>query len=235
MNIHFILTEPNVPENIGAAARAIKTMGFNSLWIVNSEQYTRREAQYLAHGANDILNKVKFFYSFDEMLSELDFSIATTSKSRSIRYEYIEGNQLSHLLCEKIQIIKNTGIIFGREKYGLRNEELRKCDIISSIPQIINYPSLNLGQAVMLYSYLLSDFKRKKKKNPSEMTFEYRQKTSEYKAFKKKVENILPELGLDKETNIYGRIMESMARINQDDMHLLLSILNKIIDKKEKS
>ena len=51
MKIHFVLVEPAVPENIGAAARAIKTMGFDSLWIVNSEKYKEKEACYLAHGA----------------------------------------------------------------------------------------------------------------------------------------------------------------------------------------
>ncbi|MFP4448001.1 MAG: tRNA/rRNA methyltransferase, partial [Bacteroidales bacterium] len=157
MNLYFILIEPAVPENIGAAARAIKTMGFRSLWIVNSKQYQEEKAKHLAHGANEILENARYFSTFKEMLSELDFSVATTSKSRSVRFEYLEGKNLHSFLSQKTNIVNNTGIIFGREKYGLSNEELKQCDIISSIPQINNYPSLNLGQAVMLYAYLLSD------------------------------------------------------------------------------
>lgn len=232
MNFHYVLIEPSVPENIGAAARAIKTMGFTSLWIVNSKQYQKKEAKYLAHGANEILENARYFSNFKEMLSALDFSIATTVKSRSVRIEYIEGKKLPHFLSQKGEIVNHAGIIFGREKYGLTNEELKQCDIISSIPQAANYPSLNLGQAVMLYAYLLSDISNNM--TTTIKNIQEKQSVNEYKTFKEKVEYILPQLGFDKESNIYGRIIESLARVTKDDMHLLLSILNKISEKIKK-
>lgn len=232
MNLYFILIEPAVPENIGAAARAIKTMGFRSLWIVNSKQYQEEKAKHLAHGANEILENARYFSTFKEMLSELDFSVATTSKSRSVRFEYLEGKNLHSFLSQKTNIVNNTGIIFGREKYGLSNEELKQCDIISSIPQINNYPSLNLGQAVMLYAYLLSDLSNQM--TTTKKITKEKQSIGEYKTLRDKVEYILPKLGFDQETNIYGRITESLARVSQDDMHLFLSLINKISDKIEK-
>ncbi|MFP3860034.1 MAG: tRNA/rRNA methyltransferase [Bacteroidales bacterium] len=232
MNLYFILIEPAVPENIGAAARAIKTMGFRSLWIVNSKQYQEEKAKYLAHGANEILENARYFSTFKEMLSELDFSIATTSKSRSVRFEYLEGKKLHPFLSQKTNIVNHTGIIFGREKYGLSNEELKQCDIISSIPQINNYPSLNLGQAVMLYAYLLSDLSNQM--TTTKKITKEKQSIGEYKTLRDKVEYILPKLGFDQETNIYGRITESLARVSQDDMHLFLSLINKISEKIEK-
>ena len=227
MNIHFILVEPAVPQNIGAAARAIKTMGFDSLWIVNSRQYQKKEAQYLAHGAGDILEKIQYFPSFKAVTDSLDFSIATTSKSRSVRYDYLNGNELPSFLIKKSKIIHEIGIVFGREEYGLKNEELKQCDIASSIPLHTSYPSLNLGQSVMLYAYILSELK----KNDTVRKPDKKNQNAEMEVLKRKIEKILPEIGFEKESNIYGRIFERLMKITQDDIHILHSIANKILEK----
>jgi tRNA/rRNA methyltransferase len=230
MKIHFVLVEPAVPENIGAAARAIKTMGFDSLWIVNSSEYLKNEAGYLAHGSGDILEHVTHFSTYNEMIDALDFSIATTSKFRSVKNDYINGNDLPKILEEKNRIIKNAGIIFGREEYGLKNEEIKLCDLTSSIPLFTSYPSLNLGQSVMLYAYVLSKLNKLNIEDTNQKDHHFE---DELDALKKKVEKILPYLNLDKNTNIYGRIFERLMHVNQDDIHLLHSIANKLIDQND--
>lgn len=231
MNIHFVLIEPSVPENIGATARAIKTMGFRSLWIVNSVKHMEDKARYLAHGSEDILKNIRTFHSFEQMIRELDFSIATTSKSRSVRYDYLNGTDLPGLLKEKEPITENAGVIFGREKYGLSNNEINQCDITSSIPLSTSYPSLNLGQSAMIYAYILSELNLVNTKKREEQNTQ----KNELKALKNKIAHLLPEIGIEKSSNIYGRIFERLMMSTQDDIHLLHSVINKINEKFKKN
>ena len=223
MNIHFVLTEPQVPENIGAAARAIKTMGYQSLWLVNTREHLNPKAKYLAHGARDILTRARLFDNYDDMLTELDFAVGTTSKMRNVRYEYQPAGQLKDLLHSRSGIVQNAGIIFGREEYGLKNEELKKCHLVSYIPMNTSYPSLNLGQSVMLYAYLLSGLSGKQNKEKEQVN------PAELDALTQKVITILTWLNLGETTNIHGRIMERMMQVESDDVHLLHSICNEII------
>ena len=225
MDIHFILVEPAVPENIGAAARALKTMGFNSLWLVNTKAHLEPKASWVAHASDDILEGVRVFDHLEDALAELDFSIATSAKTRVVRQEYYIAENVPGLLKEKTDLIRHAGIVFGREEYGLKNDELKQCDIISRLPMQKPYPSLNLGQAVMIYAYLFSNSRNLTRQASPE------QQPGELKALKNKVEQILPLLTLPPSTNIYRRILERLMHVTQDDIHLLHSISNEILKK----
>jgi len=225
MNIHFVMVEPAVPENVGAAARALKTMGYNSLWLVNSRVHRESQARYLAHGSREILQKTKVFDTFDEMLELLDFSIATSSKTRHVRHEYHQAEKIPDILEAKSGMIEHAGIIFGREEYGLKNEELRKCDMISWLPMHTSYPSLNLSQAMMVYAYVLSS----RDVLPTNDSIPYRK--AELQVLKNKVGKILPLLDLPGSTNIHHRILERLMHVTQDDVHLLHSICNEVLKK----
>jgi len=225
MNIHFVLVEPAVPENVGAAARALKTMGFHSLWLVNSRVHQDQQAGYLAHASGEILQHAKVFESFNQVLELLDFTIATSSKTRHVRHEYHQAEKLPEILEAKSNMIEHAGIIFGREEYGLKNEELKKCDMISWLPMHTTYPSLNLSQAVMVYAYLLSS--RKVLPTPEGAPF----KKSELQVLKNKVKKLLPLIGLPNTTNIHHRILERLMHITHDDVHLLHSICNEVLKK----
>jgi tRNA/rRNA methyltransferase len=225
MNIHFILVEPAVPENIGASARALKTMGFDSLWLVNTKAHLDPKASWVAHASDEILDEVRVFDRLADALAELDFSIATSAKTRSVRQEYYMAENVPAMLEEKSGLIKHAGIVFGREESGLKNDELKQCDIISRLPMHTTYPSLNLGQAVMIYAYLFSS-RRDLTKESSQ-----KQQPGEFRALKCKVERILPLLDLPPSTNIYRRIFERLMHIKQDDIHLLHSISNEILKK----
>jgi tRNA/rRNA methyltransferase len=223
MNIHFVLIEPQVPENIGAAARAIKTMGFSSLWLVNTEKHLDPKAKYVAHASEDILNRARHFRSFREMLAQLDLSIATTAKHRNIKQEYYPAEDLKNILASKSNVIEQVGIIFGREEYGLTNQEIKQCHMVSYVDMKATYPSLNLGQAVMIYSYLLSALAGHPEKDPASSD------PAELKVLIDKVKSILPILDLPQSTNIYGRIMERLVHVQDDDIHLLHTICNEIL------
>jgi tRNA/rRNA methyltransferase len=223
MEIHFILVEPQVPENIGATARAIKTMGFSSLILINPNNHLDIKAKMLAHASNEILEKAKLYNSLADCINDFDFVIASTAKKRNIKQDYIDCEKLPKLISEKGKTIKNIAVVFGREESGLTNEELEMCDITSSIPLQNPYPSLNLSQAVMIYAYTLSKLKISKfdlkSTNP---------KASELKVLKSKANSIFDEIGISKNKTIHKRILERLMLLGEDDIHLLLSISSKI-------
>ena len=156
MMVAFVLVEPAVPENIGAAARAIKTMGFTELRWVNPATPGAYMARWLAHGSGDVLDSAKIFSSLTEAISDLDFTIGTTAKNRSTKADYHTPEMALQIAKSKEDVITRIGIVFGREESGLTNEELKQCDIASTIQLANPYPSINLAQSVMLYAYVFS-------------------------------------------------------------------------------
>jgi tRNA/rRNA methyltransferase len=118
MNISFILVEPAVPENVGAAARAIKTMGFTDLRLVNPCNHLDMKAKMLAHASHDILENAKIYPILSEAIADLDFVIATSAKQRWVKLDIIPSNQIHKFLEEKENSISRIGIVFGREESG---------------------------------------------------------------------------------------------------------------------
>jgi len=156
MQLSIILVSPARAENIGAAARAMKTMGFTDLRIVASQAHLEPAARWVAHGAGDILDNIRHFDTLKEALEGIDFTVATTARSRAKFHYYATPEQLLPLLKEKQQWTGQSALVFGREDSGLTNDELDLADILTGIPMKADYPSLNLGQAVMVYCYQLS-------------------------------------------------------------------------------
>ena len=222
MQIHFILVEPAVPENVGAAARAIKTMGFSSLRLVNTQAHLDEKASWLAHASGEILGNAQEFNSLKEATQDIDWIIGTSAKKRRVNEDYYPSNKINELIQAKANTIKNLAIVFGREESGLTNDELKLCDIVTSIPMKTTYPSLNLAQSVMIYAYTLSMLEYEEKKPDQETN------QDELNILKSKTENILNDIGFKKDSNIYNRIMERLMILGETDIHLLLSIEHKI-------
>jgi len=160
MRFPLILVSPARAENIGAAARAMKTMGFSELRIVASDAWQDPAARRVAHGAGDILDNLRTFDTLSDALADIDFSVATTARSRAKFRYYATPQQVEAQLLEKRQWVNSMALVFGREDSGLTNEELDLVDLLTGIPMAQDYPSLNLGQAVMVYCYQLSALNR---------------------------------------------------------------------------
>lgn len=156
MHFPLILVSPARPENIGAAARAMKTMGFSELRIVASEAWRDPAARRVAHGAGEILDQVRTYETLAAALADIDFSVASTARSRAKFRYYATPQQVETILQEKRQWVNSMALVFGREESGLTNEELAQVDLLTGIPMAQDYPSLNLGQAVMVYCYQLA-------------------------------------------------------------------------------
>jgi tRNA/rRNA methyltransferase len=229
MEIFFILVEPAVPENVGASARALKTMSFNNLRLVNPCDYLSAEARKLAHGAGDILTSATVFSSMGKATGDLDFVIGTSAKGRRVKHDYYPVDQLPDLIARKGNFIRRIGIVFGREESGLSNEEIHLCDIISYIPMAGRYPSLNLSHAVMIVAYELSAINIGKQKNlvimPANLTL---------KAARMQIEEILSSVGVTNNKTLYNRIIERINIVGEDDLHLLYSICKHFSAGKEK-
>jgi TrmH family RNA methyltransferase len=151
-NISFILLEPQYPGNIGAAARALKTMGFQSLVLINPGDFHAPEAKWMAHASEDILNDLIIKDSLKKVVVDFKLVIATTQRTREFHLPFFTPPELARKI---IPISQNNkiAIVFGREHSGLTNDELRLCHISSTIPASVKHPSLNLAQAVMIYCY----------------------------------------------------------------------------------
>ena len=223
MNIYFILVEPAVPGNIGTAARAIKTMGYSNMRLVNPCDHLSMEAKILAHASGETLEKAELFSELEEALADIDFSIATTAKVRDARVVFHPNTELPELIRTKGNSIRNVGLVFGREESGLSNDEIRLCDIASTIPLVQTYPSLNLGQAVMLYAYTLSSSPERDKQ-----ILATRPNPNEFKIMMDRSKELLKRIEADRNPALYNRVLERIALLQEDDIHLLLSVLSRM-------
>lgn len=101
MKLAFVLVEPKVPENVGAAARALCTMGFSELWLVNSDLHTRPEAHWLAHGSDHILDNARIFPDLAAVRNSADLLMGTSAKPRHHRQDWHEPGALRSVLANK--------------------------------------------------------------------------------------------------------------------------------------
>ncbi len=223
MTIYFILVAPQRPENVGAAARAMNTMGFDFLRLVTPCDYLTDYARGVAHGSTFILENAQVFDSFESAISDLDFIVGTTARRRGKRQEYFGGEDLPHLLRSKGRTIQNVGIVFGREECGLLNEEIEKCDALVALNMRAVYPSLNLAQAVMVFAYILSPLVL----NPQKELLGSPAK-GEFSSLKNRIHSIFMDIGLEQNPNIVNRLLERMGHLSEEDVHMLHSVCTKL-------
>jgi tRNA/rRNA methyltransferase len=223
MDVYFILVEPAVPGNIGATARAIKTMGFSKLRLIRPTDHLSSEARMLAHASQEILENAGVFNSLAGSLEDIDFSIATTAKYKDARAEYHPVHSIPGIIRSKRDTIQNYAIVFGREESGLSNQEIRACDIASSIRMKQSYPSLNLSQAVMIYAYTLAGLTEDELQSGGQST-----DRREFKTMMDKSKLLLNKLEMDRSPALYNRILERLALLGEEDVRLLLSILGRL-------
>lgn len=222
MEISFLLIEPAVPENIGAAARALNTMGFHDLRLINPVDHLADEAKWLAHGSHDILYNARLFNAFNAAITDLDFIIGTTAKKRSVKNDYYSPEDAKDIMINKGDSIKKVGIVFGREESGLTNEELSACDIASTIAIKKPYPSINLAQSVMLYAYVFSNLIN----NISAQSQKF-QGQRIFHELKINAQHIFRKLNISEDSILFHRMIERISTTNEEDAKLLLSFAKK--------
>ena len=152
----FILVEPSHPGNIGAAARAIKNMGFINLSLINPKDFPNDDAFYRAKGAKDILDNVKIYEDLSDALKNATLIFGTSARTRTIPWPTKTSSELSIVLKKALESSNaKVCFVFGREISGLSNEELQMCDYHIKIPTDEDFSSINLSHAVQIISYIL--------------------------------------------------------------------------------
>ncbi len=223
MEIHFILYKPAVPGNVGAAARAMKTMGFRHLRLIDPCNHLGDEARMLAHGSHDILESARLFDDFEQAAKDLDLVICTTAKGRTAKHDYHSSRTIREQLENKQEQLENVGILFGTEESGLPNDLILKSDLAMSIPMAGAYPSLNLAQSVMITAYELSPLNQ-----PGKPGAVLTKSGEGWGTLKKQSAQLLNEAGILEGTPLYHRIMERMATLSANDIPLFLSVISRI-------
>ena len=228
-DICFILYKPEVPGNIGASARAMKTMGFTELRLIDPADHLCDEARMMAHGSTDILENAKTYSTFAEAVTDLDFLTATTAKTRSAKVDYIPSTGLSAFIREKLPVTQRIGILFGTEESGLPNELLLQANVGITIPMSASYPSLNLSQAVMVVAYELSGLKAGPDRR-GEMAAAGTDPhpagpaPESWKQLQERTSIILERSGILPGTPLYHRIIERMSFLSASDTRLAHSV-----------
>lgn len=153
-NVHIILVEPETPGNIGSVARAMKNTGLSKLRLINPCDTDTKELRMLAHRSKDIVQSAIHFNSLKEALDDIQVSVGTTMRRRSIKFLNFSPEEVAREIIPLDDEI-NIALVFGRERTGLYSEELNLCQIHSTIPTATQNPAINLAQSVMIYSYIL--------------------------------------------------------------------------------
>ncbi|MBU1162734.1 MAG: RNA methyltransferase [Proteobacteria bacterium] len=151
-NISIVLKQPRCPENIGAAARAIRNMGIGKLVLVNPINCDLTRVMKLAtHAATEVVEQIEFYEELKEALLPYNYVVGTTARIGKQRQSINNPSKIAQSLIP-ISRDNNIAIIFGPEDRGLSNEDIRYCDVLVNIPTA-DFSSINLAQSVMIICY----------------------------------------------------------------------------------
>tara|TARA_Y100000590_G_scaffold401515_1_gene486435 strand:- start:335 stop:1051 length:717 start_codon:yes stop_codon:yes gene_type:complete len=157
-NISFILHKPQLSENIGACARALKNFNFNKLLLVSPKPTFPNDKIFATSvGARDIIKKTKVFDTLESSLNKIDILVATSARFRNKNIKHISLSDLN-----MIDYSKRVGLLFGAEASGLSNKEVCYADYTLQIPSNKNFRSLNLSHSLIIVAQIISALISKK-------------------------------------------------------------------------
>ena len=150
----MVLVDPQMGENIGAAARAMWNFGLEHMRLVNPRDgWPNPKATATASGASRVLDGVGVFDKTAEAIGDLDFVFATTARDRDLTKETLTPEQAMQHARKLTATDKRVGVLFGPERAGLENVDVAQANAIVSVPVNPGFASLNLSQCVLLIAY----------------------------------------------------------------------------------
>ena len=231
-NIYFILHKPQLSENIGACARAIKNFNFKKLILINPKPiFPNDKILATSVGAKDIINQSRKYDKLEKALGKIDVVIATSARFRNKNIKHISLDDL-----KTIDFTKKVGFLFGSEASGLSNNEISYANYTLQIPTNPDFKSLNLSHSLIIIAQYVASviklkrtpFKKSKKvksaskkeiqlmlslciKNLDEINF-FRPKEKRPKMLEN-LRNIFYKMDLsDKETRILSGVFASLGK-----------------------
>jgi len=152
-NISFILHKPQLSENIGACARAIKNFNFKKLIVVKPKPiFPNDKIIATSVGAKDLINNSKVYETLESAVKKVDYVIATSARFRNKNIKHIKLNDLS-----KIDFTKRVAFLFGSEASGLSNNEISYANYTMQIPSNPDFKSLNLSHSVIIVAHTVAN------------------------------------------------------------------------------
>lgn len=153
-HLRIVLVGPQHPGNIGAAARAMKVMGLSDLVLVTPERYPDADATARASGADDVLERARVMATLDDALADCVLAIGTSARVRHTRWPLMAPREAARRAVTAAAG-GPVALVFGRERSGLENSELDRCQLHLRIPANPEYASLNLAASVQVVTYEL--------------------------------------------------------------------------------
>ena len=229
MEVCFLLIKPENPANVGATCRAMKTMGHSDLRLIEPCDYLSLRGRALAHQSEDLLENAKVFSTFAEATADCDVVVGTTARHRKIKLDYIEADDVIDLVKSKKEMVRRVCFVFGGERSGLSSEDLFACDLVTTIPTATTFPSLNLSQSVMLFSYLA------RTKQAVVQTKDWRIDENEpemehFKVFKQSLEKLIDDLDMKDISKLKNQVLKAVARMSAEDLNVAQSLRRRIQD-----
>ena len=152
--LRIVLIDTTHPGNIGAAARAMKTMGLDELVLVRPRDFPSPEAEARASGAGDLLARARVVADLGAAVADCRLVVGTTARARAVAWPTRSPREAAPELVAAAGAAP-VAVLFGRERSGLTNEEVDRCQYLLRIPAHPDYSSLNLASAVQLIAYEL--------------------------------------------------------------------------------
>jgi tRNA (cytidine32/uridine32-2'-O)-methyltransferase len=151
--VRFVLSRTSHPGNIGAAARAIRTMGFWRLVLVSPQRYPDPQVTAMAAGADDVLAHVVTAESVREAVADCQGVYGLSARRRGVNLPELDPRSAVAEIAPLLRQGKEVALLFGNERSGLDNDELSVCHAMVRIPSVEEFSSLNLAQAVQLMAW----------------------------------------------------------------------------------
>lgn len=226
-----MLSHTTHPGNIGAAARAMKTMGLQHLYLINPRHFPDDQANAMSAGADDVLQNAVVCGSIDEALNGVVFTVGMTARLRDISLEVKTPREAMPLVLQQAAT-QPVALLFGTEMSGLTNEETGRSQLLVNIPANPDYSSLNLAAAVQVMAYELSVAAQRYTPAQPEIQPATHEQVEGFFAH---LEKTLFEIGFFTTQNP-ARMMQRLrrlyarARLEQDELNILRGILSVTVE-----
>jgi TrmH family RNA methyltransferase len=232
-NIRIVLVGTTHPGNIGASARAIKTMGLDELWLVAPAVFPHPQATALASGADDVLERARVVATLPEAIADCTLVVGASARRRGIAWPELTPRACAEVLHAEAER-SPVALLFGFEQSGLSNAELDLCNYLVRSPANPEYSSLNLAAAVQVLSYELRLASGSTREGRDAPTPPQPPATADEMArFYAHLERVLKDLGFlnpDDPRHLMRRLRRlfNRARPDQNEMNILRGILSAV-------
>lgn len=225
-NVRVVLSHTTHPGNIGAAARAMKTMGLQNLYLINPQRFPDQQADAMAASAADVLQNAVVCGSLDEALQGAVLVAGMSARVRYISQEVLTPRAAMPLMVQQA-MQQPVALLFGTEMSGLTNDEMARCHFMVRIPASPSYTSLNLAAAVQLICYELRLAAGQGEYAPLEI---HPATAEQIERFFRHLEDTLTEIGFlrDKQsTKLMQKLrrLYARARLEHEEVNILRGIL----------